>query len=453
MLRFILADLGRMKAGALVIVALVALAAALGVAVTLQERALRLGSARAADKFELVVGAPGSETQLVLSTVFLQPAALPLVGGDVLAALHDDPRVAWAAPVGFGDFHDGTPVIGTTARLISETAPSMAQGRMFATEGEAVAGALTGLAPGDEITPTHGELGHRHEDVRYRITGRLAPTNTPWDRAIMVPIQSVWRVHGMAAGHDHAEDEAHGSLDPDAEGPRQSADHDNPDSAAQHLVEGEGHGDLDSAEQEHAQDEAHGSFHPDAPLSQDEDWHGAPGVPAILVKPATIADAYKLRQDYRAQEGTMAVFPAEVLTGLYATLGDARQVLAAVAAAAQALVAVALLLVTLTHVGQRRRQIGALRALGAPRGAIFAMVWGELFALAAAGIALGLGAGVLAARLLSAAIAQRQGFQLPVTLTTGDLARLALLLAMAALLSALPAWLAYRQPPVASLRG
>lgn len=124
MLRFILADLGRMKAGALVIVALVALAVALGVAVTLQERALRLGSARAADKFELVIGAPGSETQLVLSTVFLQPAALPLVSGDVLAALHDDPRVAWAAPVGFGDFHDGTPVIGTTARLISETAPA-----------------------------------------------------------------------------------------------------------------------------------------------------------------------------------------------------------------------------------------------------------------------------------------------------------------------------------------
>lgn len=453
MLRFILADLGRMKAGALVIVALVALAVALGVAVTLQERALRLGSARAADKFELVIGAPGSETQLVLSAVFLQPAALPLVGGDVLAALHDDPRVAWAAPVGFGDFHDGTPVIGTTARLISETAPGMAQGRMFATEGEAVAGALTGLAPGDEITPTHGELGHDHENVRYRITGRLAPTNTPWDRAIMVPIQSVWRVHGMAAGHDHAEDEAHGSFDPDAEGPRQSADHDNPESATQHLVEGDGHGDLDSAEQEHAQDEAHGSFHPDAPLSQDEDWHGAPGVPAILVKPATIADAYKLRQDYRAQEGTMAVFPAEVLTGLYATLGDARQVLAAVAAAAQALVAVALLLVTLTHVGQRRRQIGALRALGAPRGAIFAMVWGELFALAATGIALGLAAGIIAAHLLSAAIAQRQGFQLPVTLTAGDLAGLALLLAMAALLSALPAWLAYRQPPVASLRG
>ena len=123
MMGFILADLRRLRLGSALIVALVALAVALGVAVTLQERALRLGSARASDKFDLVIGAPGSETQLVLSTVFLQPAALPLVSGDVLAALQADPRVAWAAPVGFGDFADGHPVVGTTTVLLENTAP------------------------------------------------------------------------------------------------------------------------------------------------------------------------------------------------------------------------------------------------------------------------------------------------------------------------------------------
>src|SRR5690606_37138934 len=143
-------------------VLLIALAVALGTGVTLQERALRLGSARAADSFDLVIGAPGSETQLVLSTVFLQPAALPLVPGEVLAGLQDDPRVAWAAPVGFGDFHRGHPVVGTTTRLIAETAPGFAEGRMFAAEGEAVIGARVDLALGSEITPTHGEIGHDH---------------------------------------------------------------------------------------------------------------------------------------------------------------------------------------------------------------------------------------------------------------------------------------------------
>lgn len=407
MLRFILADLGRLKAGAFVMVLLIALAVALGVGVTLQERALRLGSARAADRFDLVIGAPGSETQLVLSTVFLQPAALPLVPGEVLAALRDDPRVAWAAPVGFGDFHRGFAVIGTTTRLIAETAPGFAEGAIFAAEGEAVVGAMVDLSVGDEITPTHGEIGQGHEDIHYRVTGRLEPTGTPWDRAILVPIQAVWHVHGMegheAEGHDH--------------------------------------------------DHGHEGFDPDAPLV--EDWHHGeiPGIPAILVKPASIADAYKLRQDYRANGTTIAVFPAEVLTRLYGTLGDARQVLAAVAAAAQVLVAAALLLVTMTHIDQRRRQIGALRALGAPREAIFTLVWTEVFALILGGVALGLAGGWMAARLLSRAIAQRQGFDLPVELVAGDFASLGSLLALAALLAALPAWTAYRHSPVASLRG
>ena len=94
MIRFILADLRRLWLGSAVIMLIVALATALGVAVTLQERALRLGSARAADRFDLVIGAPGSETQLILSSVFLQAAPLPLIPGAVLAKLAADPRVA-----------------------------------------------------------------------------------------------------------------------------------------------------------------------------------------------------------------------------------------------------------------------------------------------------------------------------------------------------------------------
>ncbi|MGO8499518.1 ABC transporter permease, partial [Rhizobium ruizarguesonis] len=95
-----------------------------------------------------------------------------------------------------------------------------------------------------------------------------------------------------------------------------------------------------------------GKADPDAAL--DETWTvGAPGLPAILVQPKKIADAYKLRQDYRSGN-TVAVFPGEVLTNLYATLVDAKQILVAVAAGAQALVAASLVRVTVIHVGQCR---------------------------------------------------------------------------------------------------
>lgn len=406
MLRFIGADLRRMWMGALVVVLLVALAVALGLGVSLQERALRLGSARASEKFDLVIGARGSETQLVLSTVFLQPAALPLVPGAVLEALEHDPRVAWAAPVGFGDFYRGHPLIGTTAQLVAATAPGLSAGRMFAAEYEAVVGAQVDLLPGAEITPTHGEVtrgGHAHEGVNYTVTGRLKPTGTPWDRAILVPIEAVWHVHGMG-GH------------PDADG----------GGSPEHAPGAGGQPDAEAAE---------------------------PGVPAILVKPKSIADAYRLRQEYRTNPETLAVFPAEVLTGLYALMGDARQVLAAVAAGAQGLVAAALVLVTAVHIGQRRRQIGALRALGAPRGAIFALVWTELFALVLCGIGLGVAGGFGAALMLSQMIAARQGFALPVTFAPADFLALGGLAGLAAVLAALPAWLAYRQPAAAGLRG
>jgi putative ABC transport system permease protein len=397
MIRFIVADLRRFWLGSAVIVLIVAL----GVAVTLQERALRLGSARAADRFDLVIGAAGSENQLVLSSVFLQPSPLPLMDGGVLAKLTNDPRVAWAAPIGFGDSFDGYPIVGTTTALVDNLANGLADGHVFAHEGEAVIGAEVALSLGDQVKPLHGsaeEGGHTHTELAYRITGRLKPTGTAWDRAILVPIQAVWDIHGM--GHSDA--------------------------------------------QEHAVD-------PARPLN--EHWDAAPpGLPAILVKPKTFADAYKLRQQYRSG-GTLAVFPAEVLTRLYTTLGDAKRVLFAVAAGSQGLVAASLLLVTVMHVGQRRRQIGALRAFGAPRRALFAIVWSELFTLVATGLALGFALGYAASLAISHVVSGGSGVAMPVAFAREDLGLFAILATFAALIAAVPAVLAYRQSPAQALRG
>ncbi|MGV8939419.1 MAG: ABC transporter permease [Allorhizobium sp.] len=425
MMRFIFSDLRRLWAGSLVIVLLVALATALGVTVTLQERALRLGSARAADKFDLVVGAAGSETQLVLSSVFLQPAAMPLMPGDVLQKLNEDPRVAWAAPVAFGDLFAGYPLVGTTTTLIGNTAPGFAEGRMFSLEGEAVVGSAVHLPLGAEIKPMHGTAeagGETHTELVYHVAGRLEPTGTPWDRAIMVPVQAVWHIHGLGED-EHHEDEAHGAG----------------------LSAAPETGD-DNDENDHH----HGAIDADAAINEVFDEH-APGLPAILVKPKSIADAYKLRQDYRSGS-TVAVFPGEVLTALYATLGDARQVLSAVAIGAQGLVAAALMLVTVVHVGQRRRQIGALRAFGAPRLAVSVIVWAELFLLVALGIALGYAIGYGAALAIAGNFTNQSGVILPVGFIRADLWQLLAMLGFSAVLAALPAFLAYRQSPVAALR-
>ncbi len=436
MIGFILADLRRLWLGGAVVVLLVALATALGVAVTLQERSLRLGSARAADKFDLVIGAAGSETQLILSSIFLQAAPLPLVDGAVLTKLAADPRVAWAAPVGFGDSFAGYPIVGTTTSLVSNTTPGFAEGKIFALEGEAVLGAAVNLSLGAEIKPMHGSAetgGHTHTEIAYTVVGRLQPTGTPWDRAILVPIQAVWHVHGLGGDHGHAQ--GHGESDADAHA---GEDH-----------QGDGH-DHAHEDGEHPEAEHHGGIDPDAPIAENF-GDGLPGLPAILVKPKTIADAYRLRQEYRSGN-TLGVFPGEVLTGLYATLGDAKAVLSAVAAGSQALVAASLMLVTVIHVGQRRRQIGALRAFGAPRGSVFAIVWLELFVLVALGVGIGFLLGLGAAHIGAQLFTAKSGVILPVGFTGEDLRLALFLLGFAAVLAAIPALLAYRQSPAAALR-
>lgn len=418
MLRFIFADLKRLWAGSLVVILLVAMATALGVTVTLQERALRLGSARAADKFDLVIGAAGSETQLVLSSVFLQPSPLPLAGGEVLAALSNDPRVAWAAPVGFGDSFAGYPIVGTTTTLIDNMAGGFTEGHGFTQSAEAVIGSAVHLPLGAQIKPLHGtaaEGGHTHTEIAYAVTGKLKQTGTPWDKAILVPIRSVWHIHGMEE-HDEQEHEAHDGH--------------------------EGH--------DHSHEAADHHDHDDEGLNETF-TAGTPGIPAILVKPKSIADAYKLRQQYRSGN-TLGVFPAEVLTKLYSTLGDARQILAIIASGAQALVAASLVLVTLVHVAQRRRQIGALRAFGAPRLSVSLIVWIELFLLFASGITLGFALGFAAAKTITARLMAESGVAMPVEFARADLWQAGLLLACAAIFAAMPAILAYRQSPAGALR-
>ncbi len=436
--RFIAADLRRLWAGALVIILLIGFATALGIAVGIQERALRLGSARAADRFDLVIGAAGSDTQLVLSTVFLQTAPLTLLPGTVLKTLAEDRRVEWAAPVGFGDSYRGLPIIGTTQEFLSDKGRKpLAEGRGFEGMRDAVIGALVDLPLGDTVQPVHGlpgEAGHVHEEQAYIITGRLSPTGTPWDKAIFVPIETVWNTHDLPTGHESMAGHAH-DHDGHAAVPRGLGDYG--------LVAKTGPAHGPSASEALPA----GVSHLGPPWGE-----GMAGVPAIIVKPKSIANAYQLRQQYRTQT-TLGVFPAEVLTRLYATLGDARLVLAMIATGTQILVGAAVALVSVVHLSQRRRQIGALRALGAPRLAIFGVVWIELMLLIGLGVALGLGLGYLGAQIAASAFTAQSGIALPVTLEASDLCFAALLLAAAAIIALVPAWLAYRQSPAAALRG
>ena len=180
----VVADLRAMRWGALFTIVLIGIAVAIGVAVGSQERAMRQASARASDDFPLIIGAPSSQAQLVLTAVYLQPEALSLIEGSLLNTLAQDARVSGAAPLAYGDIVNGYPVVGTTENFVTRWGRlTLVAGRLFRAENEAVIGEGVKLAIGDTIIPAHGvagqtatpgeadeeEVGHRHEHTKLAV--------------------------------------------------------------------------------------------------------------------------------------------------------------------------------------------------------------------------------------------------------------------------------------------
>lgn len=395
----VLADYRRNRLLVMVTTLLIALAVAIGVAVIAQERALRQGSARAADDFDLLVGAPGSPTQLVLTSVYLQIQSIPLLDGQVLAKLSTHPGASYAAPIAFGDSFQGHPIIGTTRDFaLRGGGLQPSSGRVFMRRGEAIIGADVDAAMGAHITPTHGmheedEDDHDHDAAsehhhaqHYTVVGRLPARHNAWDQAILVPVEDVWALHDLPTGHRE----------------------------------------------------------PDGEIGPPWDTESLPGVPAIAVKPQTVAAAYALRNQFRNTSST-AVFPAEVLNELYAALGDVRDMMSILAIATQILVVTAVLMALLVGFLARQRQFAVLRAVGASRAYVFAVIWSEVSLLIFSGALGGLALGYAAAQTLAYLLAQKTGFTLPVHIGAPELWLVATLTLLGLMIALIPAQLGLRR--------
>ena len=398
-LPLVLATLRRHRFTFALFTALVAIAVAMGIAISSTERALRQGSARAADKFDLVVAAPGSRTDVVFTAIYLKPGTVPLLDAAMVARTLAEPRARIAAPIAFGDSHKGAPVVGTVPAFVDHLSGGLAQGRLFAKVEEAVVGASSPLHIGDTFRPQHGD-GHAadadadedeaHEHaINITVVGRMKPTGTPWDKAIAVPVEQVWSVHGLPYGHA-----------PVAEG---------------------------SA----------------IPVGPPFDAAFVSGAPAVVLTPENVNAAYGLRGLYKTNS-SMAFFPAEVLVEIYAVMSDVRTLLAMVAWSAQMLVALSILAALAALFALNRRQFAVLRALGAPRGFFILGVWLYVALIMVAGTLMGIALGVAAAAALAASVSQQTGVALTASVGMPEIT-LALAFAVAGLaLALIPAFAAAR---------
>lgn len=394
----IFAILRRHRLITLLFVAIVALSVALGVGVLNQEKALRQGSTTAADKFDLIIGAPGSHADLLLSAVYLQPKQVELIDGKILTEIAANPEVQFVAPLAFGDNYEGQPIVGSTPSFVTYLSDGNLEGRAFERITEAVAGANASLGIGDRFEPSHGhgEITEEaaeaadHQAMEMEIVGRLPATGTPWDSAIISSVESVWAIHDLPTGHDPS-------------GPRAEA------------------------------------------VGEPFDAAFLPGIPAAIVKPTSFGAAYGLRSDYRTA-ATTAFFPAEVLLQLYGLMGDVRLIMSFLTLATQVLVLLGILAGILALMQLFRQQFFVLRAMGAPRLYLLAVMWGYSAALVVVGSAIGLGLGWAVSMGVATWLTEKTGIAMVVALGWAELWSAVKVVLAGWLLALVPAGLLYRQP-------
>lgn len=164
---------------------------------------------RDARGFDLVVGAKGSPLQLILSSIYHMDIPTGNIPVKEAERLKKHPQVKQVIPLALGDSYRGFRVVGTDANYITHYQAELAEGTVFTKPMQAVVGvrvaAETGLQINARFTGSHGlsEGGDEHADAPYTVVGILKPTGTVLDRLILTPVESVWKVHGSEAHHDH----------------------------------------------------------------------------------------------------------------------------------------------------------------------------------------------------------------------------------------------------------
>ncbi|WP_374281880.1 ABC transporter permease [Desulfovibrio sp.] len=157
---------------------------------------------------DLVVGARGSELQLLLYAVFHMGKASNNIGWDSAQRLAQRRDVAWTIPISLGDSHKGFAVVATTTDFFTlyqyrrHASLQFTQGREFEDIFDVVLGAEVAAREhyrlGDRVLLSHGAGDTRlslHADKPFTVCGILAPTGTPVDRGLYISLAAMEAIH------------------------------------------------------------------------------------------------------------------------------------------------------------------------------------------------------------------------------------------------------------------
>jgi putative ABC transport system permease protein len=298
---------------------------------------------------DLIVGARSSPVQLLLYSVFHIGNPTNNISRHSYQEISENPKVEWAIPLSLGDSHKGYRVVGTTTQFYQHF--RFARGQQLQLEqgewpgltydavvGAEVAAAL-GYKPGDGIIIAHGsgdESFITHKDKPFKLVGIMKRTGTPVDRAVYVGLKSIDSIHQSYGSdvHDH---------DP--------------------LI----------AHDEHAGEKEQG------------------GLSAILLGLKSRGAAISLQRNINEhdQEPLTAIMPGVVLLEVWQMMSVVERILMIVSGFVVVVGLFSMLIILMTSLNERRREMAILRSVGARPAHVFVLIMGEAVFLTLLAIGLG----------------------------------------------------------------
>jgi putative ABC transport system permease protein len=435
--------------------ALTALSMGLGVALVVAvlviynviDQSFRRGS----QGYDLIVGAKGSELGLVLDTVFhlnfnQQIGNIPYSYYEEFTHGRFMPAVEAAIPVCTGHDYKGYPVVATIPEMFEQLTYldgrkyQFAEGENFRADHyfEAVVGATaakrTALKLGDTFRPVEiaskGKTSDDQEEEKaFKVVGILAPTGTPNDRVIFMNMEGFFR----APAHQRKASYADTLL-----------------GGAGTAKEGA------TAPEEKPAKTGEAAPHDDARADHDHEEDSLPReITAILVctneKRQRLAMA--LPERINREPVAQAVMPTQVITRFFDQMvGNIQSLLLVLAVLVVVVSGIGILVSMYNSMSDRRHEIAIMRALGASRWTVMAVILMESILLSLGGGALGVVLGHGLVGILGPGIAEQTGVTVaPWDFQVVELILIPGLVVLATLVGYLPAVAAYQTDVAKSL--
>jgi putative ABC transport system permease protein len=409
LLRLALASLGNRRFTAWLTVFAIALSVCLLLAVERVRTEARASFANTISGTDLIVGARSGSVNLLLYSVFRIGNATNNIRWESFEHFADHRQVKWAIPISLGDSHRGYRVMGTSPayfehyRYARSQPLQLSSGRAFADDPfEVVLGAEVAKALNyqldQELVLAHGVATIslvKHDDKPFKVVGILKRTGTPVDRTLHISLA------GMEALH----------VD------------------WQNGMPARGTAKV-SAEQARAMD-----------LQPKQ-------ITAVMLGLKSKIATFSLQREINEFRGEplLAILPGVALQELWSLMGTAEKALFVVSLFVVLTGLIGMLTAILTSLNERRREMAILRSVGARPWHIASLLIVEAFALALAGVLLGLLLLYLGIAGAQDYVQANYGLYLPLNLPTRyEWTLLGAILSAALLMGCVPAWRAYRQ--------